>query len=53
MVDQIVDERALCTLGPLHESDGGECIVDDDDRFPVRTDLRPYVDQVYPFFDID
>jgi hypothetical protein len=50
MVDQIGDERALCTLGPLHESTGGEVAVDEPDgtRTPSRTDLRPYIDQVTP-----
>lgn len=52
MVDQTVDEGALCTLEPLHESNSGEYIVDDNDQLPAQTDLRPYIDQVYPFFGI-
>jgi hypothetical protein len=47
MVDQIDDEGALCILGPLHESNGGECTFDDNDRSPAQTDLRPYIDQVF------
>jgi hypothetical protein len=41
---------ALCTLSPLHESTGGEVTIDEPDgtRSPPRTDLRPYIDQVYP-----
>lgn len=53
MVDQISEEGTLCTLGPLHESSGGECTVDDDDPTPARTDLRPYIDQVSPLLSFD
>ena len=46
MVDQITEEAGLCTLEPLHESNGGECVLDDNEQTPVQNDLRPYVDQV-------
>jgi len=49
MVDQITEEGTLCTLGPLPESSGGECSVDEDNRLLAQTDLRPYIDQVSPF----
>jgi len=53
VLDQMVDEGAFCILGPLHESNGGECDIDDNDRSPAQTDLRPYIDQVRPSFGID
>jgi len=44
--DQIPDDATLCVLGPLHESNGGECLFDDEDRQFSITDLRPYIDRV-------
>lgn len=44
--DQIPDDEMLCILGPLHESNGGECLFEDEDRQPCINDLRSYIDRV-------
>jgi len=50
--DQIQNDEVLCKFTPLRESTGGEVAIgirDDDYLAPPQTDLRSYIDKVFPW----